>query len=282
MSMGVVRLVKIARITTQKRKKNRYNIFTDDGNGEEYGFSVDEDILIKYHLRKGMELEDAMIIELKKLDTIEKSYSKAIHYLGYRMRTEKEMRDYLKKQEVDHEHISIIINRLFDRDLLNDVEFANMFVRTRINTTSKGPTLVRQELTVKGVSSHIASEAIVAYTYEVQYEKALQTAKKRMNRTNRNSLRKQIQQLQAYLMRNGFSGDVIRDVVAEVQETMDTDSERDAVLHQGERLFRRHERKLQGRELLNKLKQGLYQQGFNKAAIEQFIDEKEQELFKEF
>src|SRR5690625_4581235 len=101
-------MMKITRITTQKRSKHRYNIFIDGGQGEQYGFSVDEDILIEFGLRKGLELDEAMMRKLVQQDSIHKSYDQAIRYLGYRMRTEKEIRDYLLKKEVDREHITEI------------------------------------------------------------------------------------------------------------------------------------------------------------------------------
>src|SRR5690625_5115769 len=125
-------MTKITRITTQKRSKHRYNIFIDDGQVEQYGYSVDEDILIEFGLRKGLELDEAMMIKLVQHDSIHKSYDQAIRYLGYRMRTEKEIRDYLLKKEVDREHITEIINKLNSRKLLNDEEFAIAFVNTRI------------------------------------------------------------------------------------------------------------------------------------------------------
>ena len=39
-------LVKITRITTQKNNSERFSIFIDKGNGEEFGFGVDQDVLI--------------------------------------------------------------------------------------------------------------------------------------------------------------------------------------------------------------------------------------------
>lgn len=88
-------LIKITRITTQKKNKHRYNIFIDEGHGERFGFSVDEDVLIQYNLRKGLELDDAMQATLREQDTWQQSYSKVIGYLGYRMRTKQEVYDYL-------------------------------------------------------------------------------------------------------------------------------------------------------------------------------------------
>src|SRR5690625_7953777 len=83
---------KIFRITTQKKNKQRYNIFLTHEKGDQYSFSVDEAILIEYRLHKGMELSKDLIEKLKENDNFYKSYSLAINYLSYRMRTKKEMR----------------------------------------------------------------------------------------------------------------------------------------------------------------------------------------------
>ncbi|MGV3466194.1 MAG: recombination regulator RecX, partial [Heyndrickxia sp.] len=42
----------ITKITVQKNLSDRYNIYLD----EEYAFSVDEDVLTRFQLRKGKEL----------------------------------------------------------------------------------------------------------------------------------------------------------------------------------------------------------------------------------
>lgn len=265
--------MKITRITTQKRRKSRYNIFIDEGHGEQYGFSVDEDILIKYHLRKGLHLDEVTKNSLIEQDSIHKTYTEVINYLSYRMRTKEEIRTYLIKKEVDKEHIAEILQRLINENLVDDVEFAQMFVRNRINMSTKGPSLVKKELMQKGIQDETASEAVTAYTYEAQYEKAEQIMKKRMQRSSNHSHRKQLDQLRANLMRNGFAQEVINDVISEVEE-QDEEKEWEALIHHGERLLRRHNANFGGYELEDKVKEGLYRQGFSFSMIQKFLDEK--------
>lgn len=267
------RLKKIARITTQKRNKHRYNIFLTNGHEEDYGFSVDEDVLIQYNLRKGLELSESTIEQLLREDTLQKSYTQVIGYLSYRMRTKKEIIDYLEKKEVDHEHITKIMEKLTARKLIDDREFADSFVRSRIQTTTKGPALVKQELQAKGIAALIADEAIKQYDYDLQHKKASKIAEKRSKKSGRHSVKKQQQQLQATLLRNGFSQEVIQDVIAHTQKKY-AHSEEEALSYQGEKLFRKHREKLSGYELKLKLKESLYRQGFNIDAINEFLDKK--------
>lgn len=265
--------MQIVRITTQKKNNERYNIFITDGQEEKYGFSVDESVLIENNLRKGLELEQSFIKRLKEEDNYYKSYSLAIHYLSYRMRTKQEIYDYLVKKEVEEQHIPEVIKRLVDKDLLDDRAFAEAFVGTRINTSSKGPELIKRELIEKGVAASIAEEAVKVLTYEVQFDKAMSWAQKKLNTSQKESFQKQQQKLRANLMRKGFTQDVINDVITEVKAEQAVGSEWDALVYQGDKLIRKHEQKLDGFELQQKIKEGLYRQGFSFDLINKYLDE---------
>ncbi|HLR61424.1 MAG TPA: recombination regulator RecX [Lentibacillus sp.] len=270
-------MAKITRITTQKKHKDRYNIFLDDGNGEKYGFSVDEAILIEYRLRKDLDLDDATITALIQKDTLHKSYTLAINFLSYRMRTKKEIRDYLVQKEVDEEHIAQIMDKLTAERLIDDRQFAQSFVRTRMQTSNKGPMLVRKELLQKGVDEVFAAEAIDMYTFDVQFEKASKLARKKLGSSSKKSFRQQIQQLQGTLMQKGFSGDVVKEVTAELEHEKDDNAEWEALVKQGEKVLRKHEQKHSGFELEQKIKEALYRKGFTIDLINAFLDEKRED-----
>ncbi|RYG73258.1 recombination regulator RecX [Lentibacillus lipolyticus] len=266
-------MTKISRITTQKKRHDRFNIFLSDGQGERYGFSVDESVLVDYRLHKDMELDEATITALIQKDTLQKGYSLAINYLSFRMRTKKEIRDYLQTKEVDEEHIAKIMEKLAAQGLTDDKQFADAFVRTRINTAAKGPMLVKQELLEKGVDAALAADAVEQFTYDVQFEKALKLAVKKLNTGGKNkSFRQQLQQLQGTLMQKGFTGDAVQAVIKELQEEKDDNAEWEALVKQGEKLLRKYQQKTSGYNLRQKLKEALYRKGFTLDAINAFLD----------
>lgn len=264
---------KIAKITTQKRKKDRYNIFLYDGENEEYAFSVDEAVLVEFHLRKGLELDDSMIETLKKKDNIQKSYLLAINFLSYRMRTKKEMHDYLKKKEVDPEHIKVVIERLIKEKLIDDKLFAEMFVRTRISTSSKGPLLIKKELVEKGVTNSIAGQAIELYSYELQYEKVSKLLEKKRMTSKKESNKQQVQKLQGHLLQKGFSQAVVSDALNNFDQEQESEDEWEALCYQGDKLLRKNKKKYEGFTLKQKMKEGLYRKGFQMDDINRFLDE---------
>lgn len=266
-------MAKLTKITTQKKNKGRYNIFLDYGQGEAYGFSVDEDILVKYRLQKNMELDEATIEAMKQTDEIHKFYTLAINYLSYRMRSEKEIRDYLNDKEADPEHINEIVARLKKEKLLDDQEFANSLVRTRIMTSSKGPLLLKKELIEKGVNKSQAEVALEYFTFDKQYEKAMKFAEKKMKNDGKKSFRQQIQNVQQTLMQKGYQGEVVQEVLANLPEEENEESEWQAAVLQGEKILRKYQQKAEGYELKQKVKSAMYRKGFTFDVIDRFLEE---------
>ncbi|WP_368652706.1 recombination regulator RecX [Ornithinibacillus sp. 4-3] len=266
-------MLKIARITTQKKNKHRYNIYVDRGQADAYAFSVDEDVLLQYQLHKGQELDEALLEEITKQDETQKFYLKVIYFLSFRMRSEKEILDYLKRHEVEEEQIASIMSKLTEQNLIDDFAFAKMFVQTRMNTSTKGPVFIKNELRQKGIKDSIITEAIQLFEQEEQLDKVRKIVKKRLKQTGKQSFRKQIQSIQIYLLRSGFSSDIISEVIKQLEENKNEASEWDAMIEQGHKLMRKHERKFSGYELEMKIKEGLYRQGFQTDIIQQFIDE---------
>lgn len=263
----------ITKITTQQNNKHRFNVFLDENGKEKYGFSVDEDILIKYSLRKGLALDESAIKNILHKDTLHKSYAQSIQFLSYRMRTKKEMKDYLTKKEAAPEHIPQIMERLEKEGYLDDRQFAEAFVRTRIQTSNKGPRLVQRELMDRGIAEPIAAEAVMQYTYELQYNKALKWATKKLTGSTKESFRKQLQQVQGTLLQKGFTQEIIQNVIQSLEKEKDEDQEFVALVHQGEKLLRKYEKKLSGFKLKNKVKEALFRRGFSFEQINQFVNE---------
>lgn len=101
-------------------------------------------------------------------------YLLALRYLNIRFRSEKEIRDYLKKKlfkkgqdekvkEDIEQLIDLIIHKLKQQKFLNDEEFATMWIRSRTDFKPKGERLIRLELKQKGVTKDIIDAAFLAF-----------------------------------------------------------------------------------------------------------------------
>jgi regulatory protein len=244
----------------------------DYGKGEEFAFSVDQDVLIKFQLKKGMELDDFSFMEIQFQDDIRKAYNLAINYLAKRMRSEKEIKIYLEQKEIDEPIIQEILHKLITQKYINDQDYALAFVRTQVNTTNKGPDLIRMELKERGIKEELIKLSLKEYPFENQMEKAANLAAKFYDRNSKDSKRILQQKLEGMLLRKGYSYEIINNAVHEAANHKNVDEEMEAIRYQGDKIQRKY-RQFSGYEYHQKLKQALYQKGFSMDVIEKYLEE---------
>lgn len=261
----------ITKITTQKKNQERFNIYWDKGKGEEYAFSVDQDVLLKFRLKKGMEVDELELTEILFEDESKKAFNTALQFLSFRMRSEKEIRDYLKKKEMDDPVIQDVLLKLAEYNYINDREFAFAYVRTQSQTTLKGPDVIEQELREKGISRDLIKESLEAYEREALLENAIKLAGKAAQKDRNLSEMQVRQKIEQALLRKGYPWDIIKIALDETDYGKDEDEEWNAILVQGEKAHRRYQ-KYEGREYSQKMKSALFRKGFSIELIERLLE----------
>jgi regulatory protein len=259
----------ITKITTQQKNKERFNIFVDEGKGEKYAFSVDEAVLIKFQLKKGMELDPFFLTEIQYEDDIRKSYNMAIKYLARVMRTEHEVRSYLKEKEVEEPVIREVIVKLYEYQFLDDEQYAISFVRTKKNTTDKGTVVIKRELVEKGVKEQFIEQALKEYTFDEQVETAHSICKKEVAKNKSDSSVVLKQKLEQKLIRKGYSFDIIAEVTSNIELKSD-DEVFQALQYQAEKLKKKYSHE-SGFQYIQKMKAALYRKGFSLEMIEEYL-----------
>ncbi|NLP50117.1 recombination regulator RecX [Bacillus sp. RO1] len=262
---------KITKISVQQKNKERFNIFLD----EEYAFAVYEATLLKFQLVKGKELDELDIEEILYSDQINKAYNAAVHYLSFRMRTEKEIEEYLKEKEYESFISKEIVLRLREQGYLNDKEFANAYVRTQVNTTLKGRGVMEQELLEKGVSKDIIVDVLEAeYSQETELEHAVKLVLKYAPKYKKDSFKIMIQKVEQALVRKGYAFSVIQTALEEAELEEDTSEEWEAIVKQAEKYHRKYVG-LEGYQYKMKMKGALYRKGFGMDLIDRWLEENE-------
>ncbi len=74
----------------------------------------------------------------------------ALRFLSYRARSEKEVRDKLKKRFTPEE-IDLVIQKFKEWNLLNDAQFAQSYVESRARSKPRSKRMIEMELKRKGV-----------------------------------------------------------------------------------------------------------------------------------
>ncbi|MEA1966783.1 MAG: RecX family transcriptional regulator [Thermodesulfobacteriota bacterium] len=96
-----------------------------------------------------------------KKEQITKAYSLCIRFLAPRARSVKEINDYLAKKGFNKDVRNETIDLLLNKNLLNDKEFAYLFVESREKFRPRSKFALEYELRQKGIQEAIIEEVLM-------------------------------------------------------------------------------------------------------------------------
>ena len=139
----------------------------------------------------------------------------AFRVLGYRARSECELRQRLERKGYPANIVDRTLARLFQLGLLDDREFTRAFIASR---PGRGPAYLKQELRRKGICRDLAEEMIATgISAEKELADAWQLAQRALQTTKRPLERTVLLRLRRLLYRRGYSIDVIGEICARMQ-----------------------------------------------------------------
>jgi regulatory protein len=202
----------ITALKAQRGAKDRVNVYLDG----EFAFGLA--LIHALWLKNGQQLSDQEIADLQAADTLEKAKQRAIHLVNYRPRSVKEVRQRLRKAQVNAEAIEEVIVQLKDVGLLDDEAFSKAWVESRLRTSPRGRRMIEWELRQKGVSP----EQIESVLEDVDDSaNALRAAEKRLPRLSGLDARERRRKLADFLARNGFGYDVVEETLQRIESLDD-------------------------------------------------------------
>lgn len=152
------------------------------------------------------------------LENFDKFYTKALKFLSFRPRSEKEISDYLIKKKADINLVNSIIEKLKIQKFLNDLEFAKWWIEQRTEFKPKGLRLIELELKQKGISKDLIDELRIK-NYELWKDdltKAKELLEKYRKRFEGLDRQKIYQRAGGFLGRRGFDWETIKSAIDHV------------------------------------------------------------------
>lgn len=200
----------ITQIAVQKKRKNRCSIFLD----EEYAFGVDQEIVLQFGLKKGDVLTDQQIEEISINEEKKRAKDRALNFLSYRDRSEKEIRTKLKDVGYEESIIDWVIGELKRLKFLDDQRFAQSYAQTQMITRPIGEYFLKRELKQKGLDADIIEQTVEkVYEEKDQLSIALELAQQRKKRYGNIDAMKAKKRLSDFLLRRGFSWEIVSEVL---------------------------------------------------------------------
>ncbi|HYF03040.1 MAG TPA: regulatory protein RecX [Patescibacteria group bacterium] len=204
---------KVVTAIVQKGNSNRCLIYVDGIPAVNCLY----DIILQNNVFKGKIVTDEFLQSLRDEQRIVKLKQKALSFATYKPRTEYQVRQRMLEKEFTEDEALIAINFLKEFGYLNDENFAKMFVGDYLLKKPAAEKKVFQELKKRGVAEGIIEKALKEnFPKDETFNMALKAAEKKLRMVSYKPVEKQRESLVRYLQVNGFSWDVIKNVLIEV------------------------------------------------------------------
>jgi len=192
----------ITALERQKKNKERINIYIDG----EFAFGLPEIDAVK--LRKGQEVTDEEIVELREIDAVARAVEVGIQLLSYRPRSVAEVRQKLVKKETPEPIIATALDRLQTLGYLSDEAFARFWIENRSQFKPRSVRALSYELQQKGVARSVIDALVndMVDEEDAAYRAGLQKVRRYRGKPQSEFETK----LGAFLQRRGFHYGIIR------------------------------------------------------------------------
>jgi len=197
---------KITALRIGKRQQKRVNIFLDG----RFACSLEAEIVIKEGLKNGQELSPNQIETLTKLNDFQRCLNAAIRYLGYRPRSEFEIKTKLLQRGFDNNTIEKVIDNLKEQGLVDDMAFAQFWKENRDAFSPRSRWLIKLELRQKRVPDEIMEQVLNTVNDDESAYRAALSKARNLPTTDYQEFQRR---LGAYLKRRGFSYETINHTI---------------------------------------------------------------------
>ncbi len=242
------------KINSYKKLKNgQYKIILEDKE-----IVLHEDLILKNNLLITKEISNDQIEKLEQENKKYFIYDEALKYLKTKMRSKKEMYDYLKKKEYEDSNIMDVIKMLEKQKYLNDEIYTQALINDRIHLSNDGPYKIKKVLIENNIKKEVIDKYMYIYDETLQIERIEKFIQKKI-KTNHNKSKTMLKQkIMMDLNQLGYSTNLIKNALSLLEDVTDEEIKK----KEYEKLYAKLSKKYTGYELEAKIKQKMYQKGF--------------------
>lgn len=202
------------KITDLKKQKNttRVNVYIDD----KFAFGTSLEMVLKYGLKKDKELSQDKIGELEKESGFGKVYARVLRFASLRPRSEKEIKLWFKRKNIDSSLGTEVFNRLKNIGLVDDESFTKWWVGQRREFRPRSKMALMSELKQKGVARDIIDKVLQEIDTSSELEFAKRVALKKLRVLSGLPFDEKKKKLFGFLGRRGFSWETANKTIDEL------------------------------------------------------------------
>lgn len=247
------------RISKFKKTSNgKYKIYLDNNDT----IVLYEDVIINNNLLIKKEIDsdlmERLIIENNNVNV----YSTALNYISIRMRSKKEVYDYLEKKQIHKQLIEETIEKLSKSGYINDYAFAKSYVNDKINLSNDGPLKIKKSLIILGVEENIIEDILNSIDKEEMNIKLEKLISKKF-KTTKGSLNMIKLKMINYFYNLGYEK---RDILS-ILENIEIGTDITELKKEYNKLYNKYSKKYDDNKLYSIIEQKLYIKGYTKEDI---------------
>ena len=133
---------------------DKYRIYLDNGEI----IDTYDNVILKNDLLIKKEIDNDLYQKITTDTNIEEHYLACQKYITYRLRSTKEIKDYLIKKNIDSTTIDLIIDKLIQNKYLNDDYYCKCFINDKLKFTNMGSYQIINELKRKDIEQNIITK----------------------------------------------------------------------------------------------------------------------------
>lgn len=244
----------------KKMRNGKYNIELDNNSK----ILTYDDVILKNKLLYKKKIDNKLLEIINNETSYYDIYMKLIKYISVRMRSKKEIVEYLEKNKVDEDDKNRIINDLINNGLLNDEMFAGAYISDKVYLSNNGRLKIKQEILKHDINEEIIDNILYSYNDEIFEEKLNKLINKKIKASKYSGYI--LKQKIFYEFNNlGYENYLIE----KVYNSMDNKSNIDEYF---QKYYNNLSKKYSGNELKLKLKNKLYSRGYTLDEINEKIN----------
>lgn len=224
---------------------------------EKEEYIIYEDIILKYNLLSKEEITKKELDEYLDNNSFYDAYYKAIKYINVKLRCEKEINTYLKKQNYNKKVIEKVIDKLIKDNYLNEDFYIKSYINDQINLKNVGPLKIKNDLIKLDLNETLIINNLEVFTKKLQKEKIEKLIDKEIRLNNNKSSFMLKQKILNSLKEKGF---YLEDITEVLENTSIDD--KDIYEKEYKKIYDKLSKKYSGNELEYKIKEKMYQKGF--------------------
>ncbi len=244
----------------KKIGKNKYEITLEQNQK----IKTYDSVMLKYQIALKKELSEELLEKINEENKKAEVYEKTLQFMNKKMRSEKEVRTYLKKLNADEEEI---IKQLHNQGLFDSSAYIEAYIHDRFVFSNDGPYKIKEELLKQDFDHEQVEQYISLLEDSKVYEKLSKLITKKMSVNHKYSEKYYKQKILESMIQLGYSKNMIEDILSNFNVNDD-----DILENEARKLYQKYKGKKTGKELFLTIKQKLYQKQYSLEQINEVLE----------